>query len=136
MLIVNENGVVLAQSGAGALYGLLKPFNHASGVERWIVDAVNYTIEIEGYQLRLRSQVEIEADPRYQAWLKQQQLDAAQTQAVSDFSTIQQFLRTGTATQAEAWIETNVTNLATAKTALKHLARLIVLLRDYAKFSS
>lgn len=35
-----------------------------------------------------------------------------------------------TAAQAEAWVENNVSTLATAKTALKHLARFCVYLRD------
>lgn len=33
-------------------------------------------------------------------------------------------------TQAKDWIETNVTNLATAKEALKQMAEMIILLRD------
>jgi hypothetical protein len=37
---------------------------------------------------------------------------------------------TFTAAEAEAWIETNVTSLATAKTALKAMSKAIVYLRD------
>lgn len=67
---------------------------------------------------------------------KQQALDVASLQAKTDFATIPAWMRTGTAEQGEAWIETNVTNLATAKVALKNLVRVIVLLRDFVKFSS
>ena len=35
-----------------------------------------------------------------------------------------------TAAQATAWIDNNVTNLASAKTALKRLAEMIIYLRD------
>lgn len=38
---------------------------------------------------------------------------------------------TWTATQAESWIDTNVTDLASAKTALKAMAKAIVYLRNY-----
>lgn len=34
------------------------------------------------------------------------------------------------ATEARGWVETNVTNLATAKTAIKALAEMVVFLRD------
>lgn len=37
---------------------------------------------------------------------------------------------TWTDEEAEAWVESNVTNLATAKTAIKALARMAVFLRD------
>lgn len=37
-----------------------------------------------------------------------------------------------TAAQATAWIDSNVTNLASAKTALKRLAEMIIYLRDHS----
>lgn len=40
-----------------------------------------------------------------------------------------------TAKQAEQWIEDNVTNLASAKTALKHLVKMLIYLRDYSNIS-
>jgi len=39
---------------------------------------------------------------------------------------------TMTAQQAAAWIDNNVTNLASAKTALKRLAEMIIYLRDHS----
>jgi hypothetical protein len=39
---------------------------------------------------------------------------------------------TWTAVEAEAWIETNVTSLATAKTALGAMAKALIYLRDMA----
>lgn len=38
-----------------------------------------------------------------------------------------------TADQAEAWIAQNVTDLPSAKTALRHLARMVVALRDLVR---
>ena len=40
---------------------------------------------------------------------------------------------TVTADQAETWIENNVTDLASAKAALKQLAKAIIYLRDHAQ---
>lgn len=42
---------------------------------------------------------------------------------------------TWTATQAEEWIEGNVTSLATAKTALKALAKAVIYLRDHSQIT-
>jgi len=38
-----------------------------------------------------------------------------------------------TADEAEQWIEDNVTNLASAKVALKHIIRMLIYLRDYVR---
>jgi len=42
---------------------------------------------------------------------------------------------TVTASQAQAWIDNNVTDLTSAKTALKHLATMIIYLRDYVRIT-
>lgn len=54
---------------------------------------------------------------------------SAQENAAADFENLPGWA-TWTATEAESWIETNVTNLATAKTALKAMAKAIVYLRN------
>jgi hypothetical protein len=42
---------------------------------------------------------------------------------------------TWTGAQAESWINTNVTDLASAKTALKAMAKAIVYLRDHSQIT-
>jgi hypothetical protein len=42
-------------------------------------------------------------------------------------------LRTATPQQAVTWIDTNVTDLASAKAALKLMARMLIVLRDQMK---
>jgi len=133
MIIIFQNRIS-GSSGFGN-YSTFKPWQHASGVERWWIDA-NGTHDLEGYRVRFATDVEIQADPRYAAWLADRQLTTAQTQAQVNFSTVPQWMRTGTADQGEAWIEVNVTNLAGAKVALKNLVRIIVFLRDFVKFSN
>jgi len=39
--------------------------------------------------------------------------------------------KTLTPEQAETWIDNNVTNLASAKLAMKHMVKMIIALRDY-----
>jgi hypothetical protein len=135
-MILIDNTIVLGQSGSGAAYAVLKPWHHASGVERWCIDPAAFTYEVEGYQIREISPAELAADVRYQAWLRDSQLNALQTQAQSDFSTLEQWIRTGTATQGIAWIDANVTTVASAKVALKHLVQIIIYLRDYIKLAA
>jgi hypothetical protein len=76
MSIIIENNIILGSTGAGD-YQAYKPWHHASGVERWMIDPVNYTHILEGYLLRLRIQSEIETDTRYIIWLAQQQTEPA-----------------------------------------------------------
>jgi len=131
-MIVILEGIVLGNSGKGD-YSAFKPWHHASGVERWIIDESSPTHELEGYSIRLRSQTELEIDPRYISWAKEQQLDTAQIQATVDFSSLPTWMRTYTREQARAYIETNITNLATAKTAIEHLADMVIVLRDFVR---
>jgi len=74
-------------------------------------------------------------DPEYQALQSAMQ---ANRQKLSDSKTgmkNQTGWATWTADQAEAWINTNVTDLAGAKTALKAMARAIIFLRDYSQIT-
>ena len=137
-----ENGTISGFSitgNAGAsLYAGLLPITHDSGVAFWVIDPSGQDFtdsDGQTYHLKKRTLAEIQAMPQYQAWLTAQQIDAAQNQAKVDFSTIPAWMKTFTAAQAEAYIETNVTNLATAKAAIKQMARMLILLRDYVRYS-
>jgi hypothetical protein len=132
-----ENGVILGNTGASDLYKDLLPWHDPSGVPIWILgpsDKVFVDEDGTPYHIRPRTLEEIQAMPLYQAWLNAQQMDAAQSQARIDFGTIPAWLKTYTAAQVEAYIETNVTTLATAKAALKIIAKIIVLMRDHTRF--
>lgn len=58
-----------------------------------------------------------------------EQIEAELTEARAQLA-LTGALRTATPQQAVAWIDANVTDLASAKTALKLMARMLIVLRD------
>ena len=135
-MLLSQDNIILGNTGDGSPYKAFKPWHHASGVERWRIDDVKGTQKLDEYLVRLATDAEIQDDPRYAAWLAGSQLTITQTQAKVNFSTIPKWIGTGTADQGEAGSDANVTTLAGAKVALKNLARIIIFLRDFVKFSN
>jgi hypothetical protein len=61
-----------------------------------------------------------------------QQQEAERTEAKAQLA-LTGALRTATPQQAVNWIDTNVTDLASAKAALKLMVRMLIVLRDQVK---
>jgi len=114
-------------------YQTFKPWQHESGVSRWKVDNIGFTHIIEGYKVRLQTQIEIETDSLYQSWQAEQNAEQSKAQAKTDFGSLPAWVLNGDLSQAEAYIEANVTDLASAKDVLKRVARVLVLMRDYLR---
>lgn len=111
----------------------LDPIIHDSGIPRWIEEVTTPEITIDSVGLRVRTTAEMEVFQQYLDWEIEQAAVDAQAQAKIDFSTVPEVLRTYTADEAVAWIETNVTDLASIKTTLKYLAQAYCYLRDYVR---
>jgi len=133
MIIVTNNFITGNVGKNEPEYQPMKPWCHESGALRWVVDDVSPEVTIEGYNVRLRTQPELEADPLYQAWQAEQAAEGAKTQAKTAFGTMPAWMLTGGLTQVKAYIEANVTDLASAKDVLKQVARVLVLMRDYLR---
>jgi hypothetical protein len=131
-------GFTVTENIGSEFYAALNPITHISGAAWLITDPSGQAFtDSDGtiYHLRRRTQAEIEATMEFQTWQSANQIAAAQGQAKVDFGSIPAWMRTGTASQGEAWIDANVTTLANAKVALKALVRIVTLLRDYVRFT-
>lgn len=142
MLRIRDNKI-LGYSVTGNIgydfYTVLIPVTHESGAAWWIIDpSGDEFIDADGqtYHIRKRTQAEIEATPEFIAWQAAKQIDASQAQAKVDMGAVPAWMKTFTAAQAESYIETNVTTLATAKVVLKIMARMLVLMRDHTRFTA
>jgi hypothetical protein len=115
---------------------LIDPVIHPSGVPRWVTEVPSPEIVIDGVGLRVRTTGELETFQEYLDWEAEQAAQYAQAQAQADFiSNAPTVLKTMTVSEAQAWIETNVTDLASAKTTLKHFALAIILMRDFMRIT-
>ena len=114
-------------------YAAFKPWRHESGACRWVIDNDYPTHTIDGYNVRQSTQVEIEADPLYIAWKAEQDADTAQTAAKTLFQSAPNWIKTNTADQVEAYVEENVSDVASAKAVLKEFGRVLIMFRDYQK---
>lgn len=133
MLLVVNDLITGNTAPNKSAYQALKPWCHASGAFRWVIDDISPDTTVDGYNLRERTQAELDADPVYQAWQAEQQAQTDQTQAQTDFSTMPDWVLNGTLAQAENYIETNVTDLPSAKDVLKQIAKILILFRDYQR---
>lgn len=111
----------------------LDPVIHASGVPRWIEESSSPEITIDGVGLRERTITEMQTFQKYLDWETEQAAQAAQAQAQTDFESMPSWVLSGTLTQAETYIDTNVVDLPSAKTVLKQMAKLFILIRDYIR---
>lgn len=111
----------------------LDPAIHASGIPRWIEESFSPEITINGVGLRARTTAEMQAFQDYLDWEVEQAAKTAQFQAQTDFVSMPDWVLNGTLAQAETYIENNVTDLTSAKAVLKHIAKVLVLMRDYIR---
>jgi hypothetical protein len=115
-------------------YSNMKPWRHPCGVYWWICDNPDGSYELNNLiNVKQRTQTEIEATPEYVAWAAQQQLEEDAQQAPALFQTLPAWVKTYTSGDIANYIDTNVTDLASAKVALTHLGEAFVALRDFAK---
>ena len=114
-------------------FDYLDPAIHASGVPRWIEEVSSPEISIDGVGLRVRTTAEMQAFQEYLDWETEQSSQAAQSQAQADFGSMPDWVLNGTLAQAETHIDTNVVDLPSAKTVLKQMAKLFILIRDYIR---
>jgi len=91
-----------------------------------IVLTSGYTIPMERKQ-EFADIVSFHVDPV--AYAKRKRIEARKAVAVNEAKLATE-LRTLTATEAVAYVENNVTTLATAKTVIKIMVRLLIALRD------
>ena len=87
--------------------------------------------KIGGEKVPFSAEEEIARDAEEAAWAAGavERLEAIQLKEAKKKERTDNLLANLTFDQAESWIETNVTNIASAKTALKHLARLLIALK-------
>jgi len=127
------------QTGSPGYYDGLKPWRTAEGVCRWIVDndTGSQFVDTNGktYNIRERTQSEIEATPEWAAW--QEAIEAtAQRQAARDtWQDLPDWVRTFTEAQINTFVDDNITDLASARTAFKSIAKTLRKLIDLQKLN-
>jgi hypothetical protein len=113
-------------------YSLLKEDNSPRFIQCDSEDPGIVMIFTDGHYVRLTA--EEEWPESYQVWIAEENAITAKEQAKNDFiNNTPDWLKTYTVAEAQAWIDTNVTDLASAKTALKHVAQAIVFFRDFIR---
>lgn len=135
-MILIRNGEVSGNTPPN-IYIEMEPWAHPSGALWWFVDPSEKPFtDSDGqiYHIRKRTIEEMQATPEFIAWQAANQISVAQGQAKTDLGAVPGWMKTFTAAQAEAYIETNVTTLASAKTVLKIMAKMLVLIRDHTRF--
>lgn len=139
-MILYQDDNIIGNTAPSDYYEKMRPWQHDSGAYWWIIDPVNGQpfVDFDGqtYHIRKRTQAEIEVTPEFIAWQAAKQIDVAQEQARVDLGAVPAWMKTFTAAQAEAYIETNVTTLASAKVVLKIMAKMLVLMRDHTRFTA
>lgn len=109
------------------------------GVETDVItDFDNDFYRVVGGMVQRKTPAEIDSilATRLQAVADALAAEAAKAQTVADAIASMRNLpgwATWTGAQAEAWIQTNVTDLSSAKTALKAMAKAICYLRDHSR---
>lgn len=137
MLIIIDNEIQ-ASTGAQSLYDLLKPWQHASGCNLWLIDDVGGTpfVDSDGttYNIRQRTQVEIEATPEYAAWQVAQEAEAKEQAARDTWQDLPQWVRTADDTEIDTYIA-GLTTITQVKTALGQMAKTLRRVIDLQKLN-
>jgi len=134
MKLYVQNNAIIANSGNTPDVQAMKPWRHACGVYWWTCTNADGAYTLNALtELEQRTLEEIEATPEFAALVAQQAIEQAAADAPAALQTMPEWLKSWTADEVEEYIETNVTDLASAKQVLKQLGKAVILIRDFIK---